>query len=193
MTTQLISKIKEIITLSKDDEVKISKYWKLKTIPKNEFLLRNGDVCKYDNYIVEGSFKAFQINEETGKEEIIFLAIEDWWASDLESFSNQSDSYFNIQALENSKVLQISKISFDNMLEEIPKMEKFFRIILQNYLSTIQKRFLTYNSNNSERRYLEFISKYSKLNERMPQYLIASFLGITPEFLSMLKKKINKS
>ena len=79
------------------------------------------------------------------------------------------------------------------MLEEIPKMEKFFRIILQNYLSTIQKRFLTYNSNNAERRYLEFISKYSKLNERMPQYLIASFLGITPEFLSMLKKKINKS
>ena len=193
MTTQLISKIKEIIPLSQDDEVNISKYWKLKKIPKNEFLLRNGDVCKYDNYIVEGSFKAFQINEETGKEEIIFLAIEDWWASDLESFSNQSDSYFNIQALENSKVLQISKISFDNMLEEIPKMEKFFRIILQNYLSTIQKRFLTYNSNNAERRYLEFISKYSKLNERMPQYLIASFLGITPEFLSMLKKKINKS
>ncbi|WP_179221511.1 Crp/Fnr family transcriptional regulator [Sphingobacterium cellulitidis] len=186
-------KIKEIITLSQDEEINISKYWKLKAINKNEFLLRNGDVCKYDNYIVEGSFKAFRINEETGKEEIIFLAIEDWWASDLESFSNQTDSYFNIQALENSKVLQISKISFDNMLEKIPKMEKFFRIILQNYLTTIQKRFLTYNSNNAEKRYLEFISQYSKLNERMPQYLIASFLGITPEFLSILKKKINKS
>ncbi|OYD45160.1 cAMP-binding protein [Sphingobacterium cellulitidis] len=193
MTTQLILKIKEIITLSQDEEINISKYWKLKAINKNEFLLRNGDVCKYDNYIVEGSFKAFRINEETGKEEIIFLAIEDWWASDLESFSNQTDSYFNIQALENSKVLQISKISFDNMLEKIPKMEKFFRIILQNYLTTIQKRFLTYNSNNAEKRYLEFISQYSKLNERMPQYLIASFLGITPEFLSILKKKINKS
>lgn len=193
MTTQLLSKIKEIIELTENEESQISKYWKLKTIHKNDFLLRNGDVCKYDSYILEGSFKAFRLNPETGKEEILFLAIEDWWASDLESFSNQTASYFNIEALENSKVLQISKISFDLMLDEIPKMEKFFRIILQNYLSTIQKRLLSYNSTNSEQRYLDFVKKYSKLNERMPQYLIASFLGITPEFLSALKKKVIKS
>ena len=193
MTTPLISKIKEIITLSQSEEVNIGKYWKQKTIIKNDFLFRNGSICKYDTYILEGSFKAFQINEVTGKEEIIFLAIENWWASDLESISNQTPSYFNIQALENSKVLQISKLSFDNMLEEIPEMEKFFRIILQSYLSTIQKRLLTYNSSNAEQRYLEFESKYSELNKRMPQYLIASFLGLTPEFLSSIKKKVSKS
>ncbi|WP_222843716.1 Crp/Fnr family transcriptional regulator [Flagellimonas flava] len=164
-----------------------------KTLEKGDYLLRNGETCRTDNFVVEGTLKAFYINPETGKEEILYFAIENWWATDIESFQKQKPSIYNIQAIEKTTLLQIRYDSFQKMLEQIPKLERFFRIILENYIGSLQRRIILNNVLDAEQRYLDFLENYPKIAEKVPNYLIASYLGITAEFLSRIRKKIEAS
>lgn len=156
---------------------------------KNEFLFKNRQICRYDSFVVSGSLKAFYIHPNTGKEEILFFAIEDWWATDLDSFSNQIPSSYNIQTLEECVLLQISHEIFEEMLVRIPKLEKYFRLILQGYTASMTKRIILTNAHTAEERYTEFAKNYPKIIQKISQYLIASYLGITPEFLSRIRAK----
>lgn len=189
MNQQLLKKIHSIVTLSDEEEKMLSGFWKEKTLKKGEYLLTNGAVCRTDNYVVEGALKAYYINSETGNEEILFFAIEDWWASDLYSFQKQIPSIYNIQAVENSKLLQITHESFQKMLTEIPKLERFFRIILESYLGTLQRKIILNQVYDAKHRYLDFLEQYPLIAERFPNYLIASYLNVSPEFLSRIRKK----
>lgn len=108
MREYLINNINSKIKLTSEEIVLINKFWKEKQLAKNEFLFRNGEICRYDSFVISGSLKAFYIHPDTGKEEILFFAIEDWWATDLDSFSNQMPSIYNIQALGDAVLLQIS-------------------------------------------------------------------------------------
>ncbi|WP_228457466.1 Crp/Fnr family transcriptional regulator [Chryseobacterium indologenes] len=135
----LLKNISRYITLT-EEEVEIFKsFWTEKTLEKGEYLLRNGNVCRYDNYVVSGLLKAFYINAENGNEEILYFSIDDWWASDIDSFSKQRVSVYNIQALEKTTVLQISYHSFQKLLLRIPRLERYFRLILEGYLGVLQK------------------------------------------------------
>ena len=187
MFSDLLKDIQNKISVSKDEIEKFRSYWKVIQLKKNDFLFRNGQPCKYDSYVVKGSLKAFYLNAKTGNEEILFFAIERWWATDLDSFANQTKSRYNIQALEDSILLQIDFQSFIKLLNEIPKMERYFRIIIESYISAIQWRVISLNSFTAEERYKDFVSQYPKIAQRVPQYLIASYLGITPEFLSRIR------
>ena len=119
----------------------------------------------------------------------MYFAIENWWATDIDSFQKQTPSIYNIQALEETQLLQISHYSFNRMLEQMPKLEKYFRIILESYLGSLQRRIIENNLLGAEQRYIEFIERYPQIANRVPQYLIASYLGISAEFLSRIRRK----
>ncbi len=189
MNERLLNHIQSKVKLAAAEVELLETFWKEKRLPKNEYLVRNGEVCRYDSFVISGSFKAFYIHPKTGKEEILFFAIEDWWATDLDSFANQAPSNYNIQALEASVVQQISFPSFEKLLLQIPGLERYFRLILQGYTAAIQKRIIQANAYPAEVRYHNFLEQYPEMVQKIPQYLIASYLGITPEFLSKLRRK----
>tara|TARA_R110001606_G_scaffold399289_1_gene583731 strand:+ start:7853 stop:8434 length:582 start_codon:yes stop_codon:yes gene_type:complete len=193
MKDQLIQSISKYVDLSSDEEKLIDFFWTEKTLEKGEYLLRNGEICRTDNFVANGALKAFYINPQSGREEILYFAIENWWATDIESFQKQKASIYNIQAIERTELLQINYNSFQKMLFEIPKLERFFRIILENYLGSLQKRLITNNTLDAQQRYFTFVENYAKIADKVPQYLIASYLGITAEFLSRIRKKHKSS
>lgn len=188
MNRHLLDKINAIVPLSEAEEGSLKDYWKEKTLKKGARLLTNGAVCRTDNYVVEGALKAYYINSETGSEEILFFAIEDWWASDLVSFQKQIPSIYNIEAVEDCKLLQITYDSFEKMVKEIPKLEGFFRIILEGYLGTLQRKIIINQVYDAKHRYLDFLKQYPLIAKRFPNYLIASYLNVSPEFLSRIRK-----
>lgn len=189
MRDRLIHNIQSKVKLTSEEITLFNDCWKERKFAKNEFLFKNGQICRYDSFVISGSLKAFYIHPNTDKEEILFFAIEDWWATDLDSFSNQIPSIYNIQALEECVLLQISYESFEELLIKIPKLEKYFRLILQGYTASIEKRVILIKAHSAEERYTEFAKKYPKIIQKVPQYLIASYLGITPEFLSRIRAK----
>ena len=185
----LIKNISRHAILNPEEIAVFEASWTKKTLEKGEYLLRNGDVCRHDNYIVSGALKAFYINSENGNEEILYFAIDDWWATDMESFSKQKPSIYNIQAIDKTTVLQISYHSFQKLLHEIPSLERYFRIILESYLGSLQKRIIYNNVYDAEHRYYDFLKTYPNIASKVPQYLIASYLGVSAEFLSRIRKK----
>ncbi|WP_306014570.1 MULTISPECIES: Crp/Fnr family transcriptional regulator [unclassified Allomuricauda] len=193
MNEQLFKSITRHIELNAEEEDLINTFWTEKILNKGDYLLRNGDICRTDNFVVDGALKAFYINPETGREEILYLAIDNWWATDIESFQKQQPSMYNIQAIKKTNLLQIGYDSFQEMLRQVPKLERFFRVILENYLGSLQKRIILNKTLDAEQRYLDFVRNYPKIEMEVPNYLIASYLGVTAEFLSRMRKKIKTS
>lgn len=193
MYPQLLLNISKYVNLSSDEQKLFETFWTKKTLGKGDYLLRNGEVCRTDNFVVQGALKAFYINSKNGKEEILYLAIDEWWTTDIESFRKQKPSIYNIQAINETILLQIRYTSFQDMLIQIPKLERFFRIILENYLVSLQRRIILNNVLDAEQRYLDFLENYPRIADKVPNYLIASYLGITAEFLSRIRKKIDAS
>lgn len=188
----LIKNILKHVALTHEEITVFKSFWSEKTLEKGDFLLRNGETCRYDSYIVSGVLKAFCINSDNGNEEILFLAIDNWWATDISSFSKQQPSMYNIQAVEKTSLLQISHTAFQKMLQAIPSLERYFRIILEGYLGTLEKRIVFNNMYKAEQKYYDFLDTYPDIVSRVPQYLIASYLGVSAEFISRIRKK-NKS
>ncbi|AWW30753.1 Crp/Fnr family transcriptional regulator [Echinicola strongylocentroti] len=188
MNDQLLKNIAKYVTLSPDEIDLFRTFWTEKTLLKGDYLLRNGEVSKSDNYVVTGALKAFYISDK-GNEEILYFAIDDWWATDILSFQKQTPSIYTIQALEDTLLLQIHRDSFQEMLQRIPTLETYFRSILESYVGSLQQRIITSNSSNAEQNYIDFIEKYPKISAKVPQYLIASYLGVTPEFISRIRKR----
>lgn len=189
MNRQLLKSISKHIRLSSEEEELFETFWIEKTLEKGDYLLRNGETCRTDNYIISGALKTFYINPENGREEILYFAIDNWWAADIDSFRTQETSIYNIQALEKTRLLQISFYSFNKMLEQLPKLERYFRIITESYLGSLQRRMIQNNMHSAEQRYVNFIEKYPQIANKVPQYLIASYLGISAEFLSRIRQK----
>jgi len=162
-----------------------------KKLKKKEFLLKYGEICKTENFIVKGCLRVYTI-DGNGFEHIVMFGIEDWWVSDLFSLLTTSPTTYYIDALEDTELLQISKPHLDKLYQRVPKFERFFRIILQNAYIAQQQRINQNLSFTAEQRYLNFIEKYPSFERRIPQKQISAYLGITPVFLSMLRKKLSK-
>jgi CRP/FNR family transcriptional regulator len=183
----LFENIRRYIPISEEEESLISSYWTIKHLDRGEYLLEEGSICRYDAFVLDGSCKGYIIDPVTGKEEIVFLAVADWWASDLESFHNQNASSLNITAISPTTVALISRSSFDELLERLPRLEKYFRIILQNHATALLRRIYFRNAHDAKSRYKAFLQQYPSLNAQIPQYLIASYLGISAEMLSKIR------
>jgi CRP-like cAMP-binding protein len=157
-------------------------------IHRRGFLLRQGEICKTENFIIKGCLKVYSI-DDNGFDHIVMFGIEDWWVGDLYSFLTQTPANYFIDAIEDTEILTISKPYLDKLYERVPKFERFFRIILQNAFIAQQNRIDQNLSFTAEQRYLDFIKRYPQLVQRVPQKQIAAYLGMTPVFLSMLRKK----
>lgn len=162
-----------------------------KILKRKDFLLKQGSICKTENFIIKGCLRTYTI-DENGFEHILMFGIEEWWVGDLYSFLTQTPANYFIDALEDTEVFQISKENLDRLYERVPKFEKFFRLILQNAFIAQQNRINQNLSFTAEQRYLNFIKKYPQIEQRISQKQVSAFLGITPVFLSMLRKKISK-
>lgn len=192
MNYSLLSKsLSKHISLSKEELELFISLLKSRKYGRGEFLLRQGEVCKYESFIVKGCFKSFY-EDENSIEHITEFLIEDWWANDLYSLLTQTESKMNIEAIEESEVLQISKQNLEVLYQKVPKLERFFRILFQNAFIAHQEQINSALSLSAEERYLLFVRKKPYAEERFSQKDVASYLGITPQFLSGLKKKIRK-
>ena len=157
-------------------------------ISKKDYLLRTGGVCRNDYFVNKGCLKVCYTNEK-GTESIIKFAIENWWVVDLNSFLNQSPSFYYIQAVEDTAFFRLNKSAYDKLHKEIPAFQKFSKERWQNGFIALQHRLIQNISLPAEQRYHHFLEKYPGLEQRISQRLVAAYLGITPEFLSMLRKK----
>lgn len=187
----LKNNIKSHITISDTELEQFCKPFDLKQIPKKEFLLRQGEVCKFEGFVNKGCFRVYHINNE-GVEHVLYFAIEGWWITDIDSFTNEKPASLFIEALEDSEVLLISKREKELLYEQFPKTEKLFRIMTQKTHVALQRRMISNLSKTADERYLDFIEKYPHLAQRLSNLQIAAYLGISHEFLSKIRKKISK-
>lgn len=187
----LLSSISKHISLTPDETEFFISLWQGKTLKAGEFLLREGDISRYETFVVKGCLKTYyQVKDVT--EHIIDFSIEEWWADDLHSFFTQTPSRLSIKAIEDTEVLQISKNNLEVLYRKITKFERFFRILFQNAYITQREQINQALAVSAEERYLLFIEKKPYAEKRFSQKDIASYLGITPQFLSTLKKKLGK-
>ena len=193
MDTDLILKnISRHIRLDKTETEFFISLLQQKKLKRKEFLLREGEICKTENFIIKGCLRTYTI-DDNGFEHIVMFGIDDWWVGALYSFLTGTPSQFNIDALDDTEILQISKPDLDILYERVPKFERFFRLIIQNAFIAQQNRINQNLSFTAEQRYLEFIKKYPLFEQRIPQKYVASYLGMTPVFLSMLRRKLSQS
>jgi CRP-like cAMP-binding protein len=186
---QLLEYIKQYVDLTEDEESTLLSRLKLKKFIKGQFVVQNGEVCKYENFVLSGCLRSFYIDNE-GQEHVVMFAVENWWTADLGSFITQKPADLNVQCLENSELIQIHYNDLQKLFLKIPKLERFFRIIIQKAFVAAQKRIVNNFSMEAADRYIQFREQYPGIEQRVPQYMIASYLGITKEFLSKIRNKL---
>ena len=166
-------------------------FLKKKIVSKKEHLLRPGDISRAIAYVNTGCLRRYIVDEHA-KEIILNFAVEDWWIGDLESFHQQKPSIYYIQALEESELLLLSRENFLCVCEIIPKYKTFHEEKVQrNYFSAL-KRLSLLKSGTAEEKYLSLMNELPQLFQRIPLHYIASYLGIEPESLSRLRKRLTK-
>lgn len=190
-TDLLLNNISRYIQLNQDEIEFFISILQSKKLKRKEFLLRPGDICRTENFITKGCLRTYTI-DDNGFEHILMFGIEDWWAGDLQSFLTQSPATYFIEALEDTEVLQYTKADLDELFIKIPKFERYYRLMLQKSIVALYQRINQNLSLTAEDRYLNFINKYPYLQQRLSQKQIAAYLGITPIFLSMLRRKLAK-
>lgn len=158
-------------------------------IKKNTFILKSGDVCRNFYFVTKGCLRMYN-TDERGREHIVTFSPENWWAVELSSFYSRSPAFYSIDALEDTEVFYLTQQALEILYEQVPKFERFFRIFLQNAVVLYQRRMTAVLSLPAEDRYIQFRRRYPGLEQRIAQKHIASYLGITPVFLSMLRKRL---
>ncbi len=162
---------------------------KPKSIKKKQLLLREGEICNFEAYIASGCLRTFYI-DENGSEVILQFSVEDWWVSDIGSFHDRTPSLLYIEAIEDSELLTLNPASKEELLARLPQFERVFRLMIQRHLSALERRLIRTIARTAEERYVEFIGQYPKIALRVPQHYIASYLGMTPEFLSKVRRRL---
>lgn len=177
-----------MLGLTPNELDRITRYYQEKKIAKGTYILKRGDICQFEGYVVEGCFKVCVIDAK-GDEKVLYFAAPDWWVMEIDSFANQTPSDLNIQALADSILLVISRGDKERLYHEIPKAERLFRLMSQKAVAAWQRRLIRNHTMNAEERYHHFVSTYPEITELVTNKLIASYLGITQEFVSVIRKR----
>ena len=185
-----ISFINKYVILTKDEETILLSKVSYRKYLKGQYVVQQGDVCKYSGFVISGCTRTFYVDDE-GQEHIVMFSIEDWWASEIGSFVTQTPSDYHVQCIENTELIQLSYNNQEELFKKIPKLERFFRLILEQAFVASQKRIISSFSLTAKEQYLNFKTQYPKLEQRIPQYMVASYLGISREFLSRIKGLLN--
>jgi len=185
----ILNNIRKYVALNNEDEKQFISIIRETRVKKRQFIVQPGFVCSHQTYVVKGAFRSYFVNDE-GIDNTIQFAIDDWFISDFNSYISQTPASLFIEALEDSIIHQIEYNQVEQLCAENPKFEHFFRIVAQKSFAFSQRRILSNLNKTAEERYLEFQSMYPDIIQRVPQYALASYLGMTPEFLSKIRKKI---
>ena len=186
----LLHYIHQHVNLTNEEEEILVQHITYRKYLKGQFVVQHGDVCKHESFVVKGCLKTFYVDPE-GLEHIVSFAIENWWTADLGSYITQTPADYNVQCIEPTEVIQFSYQNMEKLYQLIPKLERFFRIILQRAYIASEKRIIGNFSLTAKERYHAFREQYPEIEQRVPQYMIASYLGITKEFLSKIRSNTN--
>jgi len=186
----LLKYIRNYIDLSNEDVTILQSKITVRKYLKGQYIVQQGDVCKHQCFVLSGCTKTFYVDRE-GQEHILMFSIEDWWTSDMGSFVTQTPADFNVQCLENSELAMFSYDSMEDLFSKIPKLERFFRQIIEKGFVASQKRIVRSFSLSAKEQYIYFREQYPEIEQRIPQYMVASYLGITKEFLSKIKSQLS--
>ncbi|MBB6111757.1 Crp/Fnr family transcriptional regulator [Mucilaginibacter lappiensis] len=185
----IVEKMREHITLSDDDIALLSTCLEVRKTRKSQLLVEPPYPANAEFFVTKGCLRHYFL-DENGVEHTTAFAIEGWWMTDLQSFFTGAPSKYHVEAMEEGEVIKLRKEGREELFTKIPALNIYFRILYQNAIISQNERILNVLSTTADERYLRFIKKYPALENRVPQYLIASYLGITPEFLSKVKTRI---
>ena len=191
MSQLFINNIQKHIHLNEDEVQLVLSVMKPKKLKKKQYFMTEGDVCQNTAFVLSGCLRSY-FTDSNGFEHNLQFAIEDWWMADMMSFTTQKPGRLNIEALEDSEMLTLSRFDQLSLFERCPKFEKYFRIITENGIISTQNRLLDNLSLPAMERYQNFSKKYPMLLQRLPQIQIAAYLGMTPEFLSKIRHQMSK-
>lgn len=185
----LIDYFNKFLPLTEEEKSFVEQVFTKRKIKRRQFILNEGDVCTQNTFVVEGCLRMYTVDDK-GKEHNLQFAIENWWVGDIGSFHSNEPSELYIEALENSIVLQIKKEDQLRLFVEYPKFNRIFRVLAENAMVGLQRRILQNISSTAEERYLDFMERYPHFFNRISNVQIASYIGVTPEFLSKIRKEI---
>lgn len=177
------------IQLNPEEKELIKTFFKPKKLKKKQFVVVEGHVCTYLTFVSKGLLKSYH-SDDKGNEHINQFSPEGWWTSDMSSFFSGGISFYSIDAMEDSEVLIITRDDFENLTIEVPVMDRYFRLLFQNSLITKERRLISSHTHTAEEKYRHLVENNPDLMKRIPQNLLASYLGLSPETLSRLKKNM---
>ncbi|MCU0614714.1 MAG: Crp/Fnr family transcriptional regulator [Desulfobacterales bacterium] len=187
----LIQHLESYIPLQEREKFLLKERFSIDQIKRKQKILSEGMICKHYTFITEGCFRLYGVDDK-GYEHNIQFAAENDWIADIGSFHTRRPSRLNIQAIEDSVIIQIEQQDLYFLYLNIPKLDRIFKVIIENKYVELQNRVLQNFSSTAELRYLSFLEQYPTLTHRLPNTHIASYLGITPEFLSKIRKDLSK-
>lgn len=183
----LISHFAQYIPLKEVEKNEVKQRFIERKVKRRQFILHENEFCRNYNFVVSGCFKMYKVDDNAG-EHIIQFAAENEWIMDISSFHSRKESRLYIEAIEPSVILQIDQANLIYLYHNFPKFDRIFRIMVENKHNELQNRVLQNISSTAEERYLAFLEQYPELSNRLPNTLIASYIGITPEFLSKIRR-----
>lgn len=188
MNLQLDAYINKIVPLTAEETSIFCASFKEIKVKKRQFIIQPNFPARHRNYVLKGVFRAYVVANE-GQDHTITFAIDDWWVTDYNSYIYQQPATMFVVALEDSTILQIDFETEQELKQSNHKFETFFRILAERGLASHQRRIIANLTQSAEERYETFITKYPQIVQRVPQYALASYLGMTTEFLSRIRNK----
>ena len=187
----LLKNIAKHVTLTPQEQEHVLSLMELQTFKAKTILLKEGDVCTQSYFVTKGILRSYTI-DENGVEHVVSFACPEWWIADMYSYLSQRPGQIFIEVNEDAEVMILTKENQERLYTEVPKMERFFRILIENSLIANQKRMLNNLTFTAEARYDIFTKKFHSILPYLPQKQIASYIGVTPEFFSRMKAKLLK-
>lgn len=182
----LFKNFSRYVSLTDDEKDIIKSLFHHRKYRKRQYILQEGDVSLYENFIIKGLTRTYEIDDK-GQEHVLQFGMEDWWVGDMYSFLTETPSSCHIDCLEDTEILRIVKPDVDMMFQKVPKLERFFRILIQSAYIASMNRISSSLQNSAAERYAEFLKKYPCIGERVPNHQIASYLGLAPQSLSRIR------
>jgi CRP-like cAMP-binding protein len=188
MKDNLLTHIRKFISLTPDEADQVAASVQEINVQRKKFLLQPANVCRANYFVSKGCMRLYFINRN-GQEQITQFGIENWWITDYDSLETGKPSHYYIQAIEDAEIISLGKAVMEELLQKVPAMERYFRLILQKAHTASMRRFEYLRDQSDEERYRLFVSAFPGFVQRVPQYMLASYLGFTPQFLSKLRAK----
>jgi CRP-like cAMP-binding protein len=185
----ILNNISGYIRLNGEEKAFFVSLLKPVKLKRRQMLLKEGEICRYSSFVIQGCLRGYSV-DENGFEHVLNFAPQNWWIADMYSLITQKPGVLNIEALEDTEILTLSKISQEELYVKVPVFERFFRIIIENSLVSYQQRLLDNLSLTAEERYNNFCRRYPTLISCVPSKQIASYIGVTPEFFSKMKHQM---